>query len=157
MDKSKHMSTVREKCCVSLRGMRQEVSSSVYFFVHPQVSPLYPCSQYLGGPEVLRPNKLVVLPSLAELWGTSVHCTAGESAWSNQGEKGMIEVENASSTARTGRALLGGWRRRSCCLQGHVPSPLDKGARDCGRAESFQSFLCSSRLSVFHLIFFPAS
>lgn len=161
MDKSKHISMGRQKCSVSLWGIRQEVSSSVYFCIHPEVSPLYPCSQYLGGPEVLRLSQrnLLFYPLLQSYGGPQVHCAAGESAWSKQGDKGMTELENASSTARTGLALLGGWRRQSCCLQGHVPSLMNKGARDCRRAESFsfQSFLCFSRLPVFHLIFVPAS
>lgn len=129
----------RQKCSVSLWGIRQEVSSSVYFFIHPQVTPLYPCSQYLGGPEVLRLSQINLLfcPLLQSYGGPQVRCAAGESTWSKQGERGMIEVENASSMARTGLDLLGGWKRQSCCLEGHVPTLLNKGARDCGRAESF--------------------
>ncbi|NWW50121.1 TENA protein, partial [Pedionomus torquatus] len=96
MDKPKHMSTGRQKCSGSLWGIRQEISFSVYSCVHPEVSPLYPCSQYLGGPEVLRLSQtnMPVLPSLAELWGISGpwHCW-GEFSEQPEGEKGLIEEE----------------------------------------------------------------
>ncbi|NWW93969.1 TENA protein, partial [Rhynochetos jubatus] len=80
MDKSKHKHMGRQKCSVSLQGVRQEVSSSVCFFVHTQVSPLYPCSQYLGGPEIFRLSQtnLLFYPLLQSYGGSQVHCTAGE-------------------------------------------------------------------------------
>lgn len=160
MDKSKHMGMGGQKCSISLWGIRDEVFSSVYFFTHPQFHPLYLCSQYLRGPEVLRLSQTnLVYPLLKSYGGPQVHCSAGENTWSYQGEGGMTEVENASSTARTGLALLRGWRRQSCCLERHVPPLLNKGARDCRRSESFssQSFLCFSTLPVFHLTFLAGS
>lgn len=71
---------------LSLWGRRQEVSSSVYFFNHPQVSPLYPCSQYLGGPGVPRLSQTNVLVYL--LLHLRPHGTAGESTWSKQRRQG---------------------------------------------------------------------
>lgn len=155
MGKSEHMRMRRQKW-----GIRDEVFPSVQFFIHPQFHTLYLCSQYLGSPEVLRLGQTnLVYPLLQSNGASQVHCTAGVNTWSNKGERRMTEVENAGSTARTGLALLRGWGRQSCCVEGHVPPLLNKGARDCRRGESFssQSFLCFSTLPVFHLAFFPAS
>lgn len=82
MGKSKHMSMGRQKCSVRLGVIRQEITSSVYFFLQPLARPPLPCSQYLGGPLVLRLSKtnLLFCPLLQSSGGPQVHCTAEESA-----------------------------------------------------------------------------
>lgn len=81
MDKSKHMSTGRQKCSVSPWGIRQEVSASVYFFVHPQVSPpsIWEVLKSLGK------AKQTCCFTLCWSCGRSqVHGTSEDSSWSNQ-------------------------------------------------------------------------
>lgn len=96
----------------------------------------------LGRSQALRLSQTILFCPLSQSSeGPWVHCTAGESPWSRQGES---EVGTASSTARAGLALCGGRRRQSCCSEGLCQSCCSEGlchpccsARDCRRAESF--------------------
>lgn len=69
----------------------------------------------------------------------------------------MIDVESASSTAKPGLALLGGWRRQSCCSEGHVLSSLSMEVRDCGRLENiFFQFPLLLQISSFSSYSLPS-
>lgn len=98
------------------------------------------CSQYVGGPQVLRLSKtnLLFCPLSQSYGWHQVHCTSEESAWSHQAERIMIDVRSASSTAKPGLALLV-WRRQSYYLEGHVLSSLKGGPVLSGMPENVSS------------------
>lgn len=107
----------------------------------------------LGRSRALRLSQTnLFCPPLQSSEGLWVHCTAGESPWSRQGES---EEGNAGSTGLAWLFMVGGGdspaAQRVCATPAAQPETAE------GLRAFLSSFLCSFTLPVFHLTLFLCS